>query len=423
MGKKRGREPYDGGDRSGPGGGGPGGPGADPWPRPPLAPDPRVGHGDVLERDEELRRRIEAGLAAAAADAARLQRAANPPSGYYAGDTGIVGLGPLAALGRLLPRLARAAVVGKGVAPTVAKRAALSFVNRDIKRGVDAFKDGMRGPGPTPGSAVPRLRLDPSTAPREVLGALPGVGPKMADAIVATRKRRPFDSAKDFDDRVPGVGPRTMESLRPNLRFPDDRDDGPGALSLGGVGGVLPQAGSGSGSPRRPALVGVPGRAPQADRVWDDVLRGRSPRMIGPVRPDGGGGVGPMDLRLPAVGRAVGEEPLGRGVDSSELLRGEGPGAFLPRPASGSVLDLVRGGGLAPVGSVAASAAVRPAAAGGGAVGAGDAVDAAPAVAALDRLTRAAESAAAALEAVRRPASVDRTAALVAPPPASEWRM
>ena len=60
-----------------------------------------------------------------------------------------------------------------------------SFVNRDMKRGVDAFKDGMRGPGPTPGSVVPRLRLDPNTAPREVLRVLPGVGPKMADAIVA----------------------------------------------------------------------------------------------------------------------------------------------------------------------------------------------------------------------------------------------
>ena len=202
-----------------------------------------------------------------------------------------------------------------------------------------------------------------------------------------------------------------MESLRPNLRFPDDRDDGPGTEPVGSVDGVAPEAGSARGSPRKPALVGVPGRAPQADRVWDDVLRGRSPRMIGPVRPDGGGGVGPMELRLPAVGRAVGEEPLRRGVDSSELLRGEGPGAFLPRPASVSVLDLVRGGGLAPVGSLAASAAVRPAAAGEGAVGAGDKVDAAPAAAALDRLTCAAESAAAALEAVRRPAAVDRTAA------------
>ena len=45
------------------------------------------------------------------AEAEGVQRAANPPSGYYAG---VVGLSRLASLGRLVPTLSRAAVVGEG---------------------------------------------------------------------------------------------------------------------------------------------------------------------------------------------------------------------------------------------------------------------------------------------------------------------
>jgi len=496
--------------------------GVDPWPatHPPPVPAPAdpTAAAASPERDAELKRQIQLGISRAFAEAAELQRRANPPGGFYGGDTGIVGLGPLASFVRFLPKLSRAAVVGKGVAPAVAERAAQqaheladavasargraaagrgspvvveepvaegslirrgategairlrkeaaarlaarsaheaevarqpllhsatvrgglailgvagaaaaatwagSAVNDELKRYVDKFEGGMRGPGPTPESRIPRLRLDPNTAPREVLGALPGVGPKMADAIVAARKRRPFDSAKDFDARVSGIGPATMQRLRPNLRFPGDGEPAAGGGS-GVVGDdVAAPVGPVRGSPPRPAVIGVPGRAPQADRVWDDVLRGRSPRMIGPVGPDSRGGVGPGDLRLPPVGKAIGEERLLPGVDPSEI-HGERPGAFVPRPASSSVLDLVRGASFRP-GAMQASQPIGapPAASAAGSVAATKlAVDGS--VGSLDRLARAAESAAAALEAVRRPPVRSVTGALVAPPPRSDGRM
>jgi hypothetical protein len=74
---------------------------------------------------------------------------------------------------------------------------------------------------PDPGDepAVPDLRVEPSLAPTAVLACLPDIGPSRADAIVATAQTAPFVSADDLEQRVPGVGPATIGSLRPFLRF------------------------------------------------------------------------------------------------------------------------------------------------------------------------------------------------------------
>lgn len=57
--------------------------------------------------------------------------------------------------------------------------------------------------------------IDLNTATPAQLEALPMIGPKRAEAIVADRARRgPFRSVEDLD-RVHGIGPRTVERLRP----------------------------------------------------------------------------------------------------------------------------------------------------------------------------------------------------------------
>lgn len=69
------------------------------------------------------------------------------------------------------------------------------------------------------------LRGDPAkgpvninTASRELLITLPEVGPDLADKIIASR---PYTSEKDLDSKVKGIGPKTLEKMRPRLRFAD----------------------------------------------------------------------------------------------------------------------------------------------------------------------------------------------------------
>jgi competence protein ComEA len=76
--------------------------------------------------------------------------------------------------------------------------------------------DGRSKPAPP---RVPQLVVDPSTAPPAVLSALPHVGPTLVQRIVAAREQAPFRSLDDFDRRVRGIGPATLASLRPFLRF------------------------------------------------------------------------------------------------------------------------------------------------------------------------------------------------------------
>ena len=61
-------------------------------------------------------------------------------------------------------------------------------------------------------------RLDPNRAGRQELMLLPGIGPARAAAIAAERTQRAFRSVEELD-RVPGIGPRTLEKLRPWLQI------------------------------------------------------------------------------------------------------------------------------------------------------------------------------------------------------------
>lgn len=55
--------------------------------------------------------------------------------------------------------------------------------------------------------------INVNTAPADELQRLPGVGPVMAQAIVAARQTRPFESVSDLD-RVKGVGAKTLDKWR-----------------------------------------------------------------------------------------------------------------------------------------------------------------------------------------------------------------
>jgi competence protein ComEA len=84
-------------------------------------------------------------------------------------------------------------------------------------------------PQPSEGPRATELddQLDPNTATAADLSALPNLGPAMARRIIEDReqfqKNHPNEASyKKIDDlqRIKGIGPATVENLRPYLRFP-----------------------------------------------------------------------------------------------------------------------------------------------------------------------------------------------------------
>lgn len=57
--------------------------------------------------------------------------------------------------------------------------------------------------------------VNPNTATIEHLQTLDGVGPEIAKGIVAGR---PYGKAEDLT-KVPGIGPKTIEKMKPRLVF------------------------------------------------------------------------------------------------------------------------------------------------------------------------------------------------------------
>ena len=64
----------------------------------------------------------------------------------------------------------------------------------------------------------PGERIDPNSATEADLDRLPGIGPALAQRIVAARAEGPFRSAADLE-RVPGIGPKTLAPLSQKLTF------------------------------------------------------------------------------------------------------------------------------------------------------------------------------------------------------------
>jgi competence ComEA-like helix-hairpin-helix protein len=72
-----------------------------------------------------------------------------------------------------------------------------------------------------PQSGKLMLRVDINNAPRETIETLPGVGPKLAQEIIAGR---PYKSIADLD-KVKGIGPKKLEQLRPRVFITPMRAD------------------------------------------------------------------------------------------------------------------------------------------------------------------------------------------------------
>ncbi len=61
--------------------------------------------------------------------------------------------------------------------------------------------------------------IDVNSAGAEALQVLPGVGPKLAEAIIKSREKDgPFQKASDLL-RIKGIGAKKLEKMMPYLRF------------------------------------------------------------------------------------------------------------------------------------------------------------------------------------------------------------
>lgn len=177
--------------------------------------------------------------------------------------------------------------------------------------------------------------LDLNRAGEVDLDRLPGVGPSTAKAVVETRDRRGGFRAVDELLDVRGIGPATLEKIRPFVEVsgglpvaPGGRIPGVGSLrSSPGRSVLSPEAASGRGEARGGGSIttGVP-RA--------DPSRGGRPRGAGPETPiDINGASEEMLQRLPGIGPALAARIVNlrrsRGrftsVDSLVAVRGIGP--------------------------------------------------------------------------------------------------
>jgi competence ComEA-like helix-hairpin-helix protein len=89
----------------------------------------------------------------------------------------------------------------------------------------------LADPPPAEGARASELpgRIDPNTATAPMLAALPNIGPKRAQQIIAYRETflhdnpdaLPFTRPEDLAN-VKGIGPVTVEHLRPYLVFQEE---------------------------------------------------------------------------------------------------------------------------------------------------------------------------------------------------------
>lgn len=61
-----------------------------------------------------------------------------------------------------------------------------------------------------------RRRLDINNASVTDLSAVPGISESTAQAIIAFRKQKKFNNINELNN-IPGIGPKTVQSLRPYL--------------------------------------------------------------------------------------------------------------------------------------------------------------------------------------------------------------
>jgi competence ComEA-like helix-hairpin-helix protein len=88
-------------------------------------------------------------------------------------------------------------------------------------RSAEAIRETAHRAGGMAGPPAPRVLtpLDINTAGAEALQSLPGIGPVLAGRIVAEREAHgPFRAPDDLL-RVPGIGPKRLDRIRPLVRL------------------------------------------------------------------------------------------------------------------------------------------------------------------------------------------------------------
>ncbi len=79
----------------------------------------------------------------------------------------------------------------------------------------------IRGIDPTGESREATLRVNVNSATLDEIETLPGIGPVLAGLIVSGR---PYDSVDDLV-RLKGIGPATMEGLRPYVKTSGETEE------------------------------------------------------------------------------------------------------------------------------------------------------------------------------------------------------
>lgn len=85
-------------------------------------------------------------------------------------------------------------------------------------RPTTAANSSSRSRPNTTSSSPSGAKVNVNSASEAELTALPGVGPKIAAAIVKTRASQPFTSLEDLD-AVPGIGPKMLERIKDQVSF------------------------------------------------------------------------------------------------------------------------------------------------------------------------------------------------------------
>lgn len=100
---------------------------------------------------------------------------------------------------------------------------------------VAAPTDSVRAALSSSASAARSRPININSASREKLQTLSGIGPALSRRIV--NYRTTHDSFQQVDDleRVRGIGPKTLASLRPRITVHDPASDTVTALESGGV--------------------------------------------------------------------------------------------------------------------------------------------------------------------------------------------
>ena len=98
----------------------------------------------------------------------------------------------------------------RGIGPAMIERMRERVAVGPAPAGVQRLRAGAGSP---PARDAPPPPVDLNRAGLEELQTLPGIGPALAERILARRRERPFSSVDDLLD-VRGIGPATLERLR-----------------------------------------------------------------------------------------------------------------------------------------------------------------------------------------------------------------